>query len=75
MKASDEIVQMRQRIIESSTSHREESPRAMFLRIICDPLRPVSKNGRLRVNPVLVLLVVLAALVVAAFLAFSFGVL
>ena len=74
MKSNDEILEVRQRIIESSASDHEESPRAMFLRIIRDPLRPVSKSGGLRMNPVLVLLIVLGVLVIAAFTFFCFGV-
>ena len=42
-----------------------------LLRRIEDPLKPQNGNGTLRINPILVLLTVLAALAASTFLLFS----
>ena len=52
---------------------REETVRERLGRILSDPVRPVSDSGRFRPNPLLVMLGVVAVLVIATFLFFSFG--
>jgi hypothetical protein len=74
MKPDGNTLRMRDRIVESCDADREELPGAMLARLAGDPLRPVSRKGRFRMNPVLVLLIALGALTALAFLFFSSGV-
>jgi len=46
---------------------------ASLLRQIEDPLRPRTENGRLRLNPILLLLALILMLAAGTFLSFSFG--
>ena len=46
---------------------------ASLLRQIEDPFRPRDENGRLRLNPILLLLALILVLAAGTFLLFSFG--
>jgi len=52
---------------------RNEHPSEVLRRLIADPLKPRTNKGRLRVNPILVVLALAALLAVGTFLAFSFA--
>jgi hypothetical protein len=60
---------LRQRFVEDGRERLFEN----ILRFIEDPLRPRNEEGRLRVNPALLVFALFAAIAVAAFLCFSFG--
>ena len=50
---------------------RNEHPSEVLWRLIADPLKPTTNKGRLRVNPIVVLLAMAALLAVCTFLVFS----
>jgi hypothetical protein len=54
------------------SADREERLGNTLLRSIADPLKPKTDNGNLRINPILILLAVMALLAGGAFLLFSF---
>lgn len=54
-------------------AHPEESISGHLVKVVQDPLKPVTKNGRLRVNPLLLILTTIMVFAVAFFLFFSFG--
>ena len=53
--------------------HPEESLVGNFANTVQDPLKPLSENGRLRINPLLLILTTIMLFVVGLFLFFSFG--
>jgi hypothetical protein len=53
--------------------HPEEGLCLNFARAIQDPLKPLGGNGRLRINPLLLILTTFMLFVVGLFLFFSFG--
>ena len=62
---------MVKRLRELRASDRGERIRDSVLRWIEDPLKPKTKEGKLRVNPILLLLAVLALLTTGTFVFFS----
>ena len=51
----------------------EERLLSSLVRLIEDPLRPRTEDGRFRLNPILLLLAAILALAVGTFLVLSFG--
>jgi len=71
MKRKVEVEESRQRLERFLDQGSQESLGATLLRCIEDPLRPRTRNGRFRLNPILLLLGVLAAIALIAFSYFS----
>jgi hypothetical protein len=71
MKRKVEVEESRQRLETFLAQDNQESLGATLLRWIEDPLRPRTRNGRFRLNPILLLLGVLAAIALIAFSYFS----
>jgi len=71
MKRKVEVERSRQRLERFLLQGTQESLGATLLRCIEDPLRPRTRNGRFRLNPILLLLGVLAAIALIAFSYFS----
>jgi hypothetical protein len=53
--------------------HPEESLFGNLARLIQDPLNPLTRNGRLRINPLLVILIAILLVAFGLFIFFSFG--
>lgn len=53
--------------------HPDESLAENVARCVQDPLKPLTENGRLRINTFLLILATIMLFVVGAFLFFSFG--
>ena len=51
----------------------EESLAGNFVKTVQDPLKPLTENGRLRINPLLLILMTIMLFVVGLFFFFSFG--
>jgi hypothetical protein len=64
---------MRERFSTFLREDAEERLSAYLARGIQDPLKPLSGNGRLRVNPLLLILTAITLFSVGVFLFFSFG--
>ena len=64
---------MQERVSTFLREHPEESLGGNFTKTVQDPLKPLSKNGRLRINPLLLILTAIVLFVVGFFLFFSFG--
>ena len=60
-------------IIREYAMDRSEHPGEVLRRLIADPLKPRTNKGRLRVNPILVVLALAALLAIGTFLVFSFA--
>ena len=73
MKENAQVSRMRERLIEFHAHDPEGRLFASLLWQIEDPLRPRDENGRLRLNPILLLLAVVLVLTTGTFLFFSFG--
>jgi len=71
MKRKVEVEESRQRLETFLAQDHQESLGATLLRWIEDPLRPRTRNGRFRLNPILLLLGVLAAIALISFSYFS----
>jgi len=71
MKRKVEVEESRQRLERFLAQESQEGLGAILLRWIEDPLRPRSQNGRLRLNPILLLLDTLLAIALIAFSYFS----
>jgi len=56
-----------------SSEHPEESLSGNLAKAIQDPLKPFTENGRLRINPLLLISTAIMLSVVGLFLFFSFG--
>ena len=67
------VAAMRSRLGNFLREHPEESIAGNLVRAIQDPLKPLTENGRLRINTALLILVSITLLVVGVFLFFSFG--
>lgn len=63
MKKEEQISAMVERLRELRAGDRGERVRDCVVRWIEDPLKPKTKDGKLRVNPILVLLVSVVLLV------------
>ncbi len=64
---------MQSRLSTFLREHPDESLAGNFARWVQDPLKPLTKNGRLRINTLLLILATIMLFVVGAFLFFSFG--
>ncbi|MGC2551306.1 MAG: hypothetical protein WA437_13650 [Candidatus Sulfotelmatobacter sp.] len=71
MKEDAQLGEMRDRLNEFHLSNPKESIGDVLLRWVEDPLKPRDERGRLRVNPILLLLAIVFALVFGIFLVFS----
>ncbi len=71
MKANTQLDEMHDRFIEFHLSNPKERIGDVLLRWVEDPLKPRDERGRLRVNPILLLLAIVFALVFGTFLFFS----
>jgi hypothetical protein len=72
MKRNPQIETMRGRLQSYLNDRREDTVLAVLRRVIEDPLKPRNEMGGFRLNPILLLLVVLITFSVGAFLFFSF---
>ncbi len=63
---------MQARLSTFLREHPKESLSVNFTKAIQDPLKPLTGNGRLRINPLLLILTMIM-LFVAGLLFFSFG--
>jgi len=64
---------MQARLSNFLREHPEESISGNLLKAVQDPLKPLTENGRLRINPLLLILTTILLFVVGLFLFFSFG--
>jgi len=71
MKPEIKTKEMRDRLAIFVEQDPEQSLTAMLRRLLRDPIRPRTDDGRLRISPVLLLLAVLAAFSFVSFLYFS----
>ena len=73
MRRSPQTETMRERLQGYVAQAREDTLPASFRHWTEDPLKPRTENGSFRLNPILLLLAVLATFTAGAFLYFSFG--
>jgi L-alanine-DL-glutamate epimerase-like enolase superfamily enzyme len=71
MKQDEDISAMGGRLRRFHAANNAERLRDSLLRWLEDPLKPQTAAGRLRVNPILVLLVSLAVMAAGTFLFFG----
>jgi len=71
MKANTQLGEMHDRLNEFDLRNRKDRIGDVLLMWVEDPLKPRDERGRLRVNPILLLLAVVFALVCGTFLLFS----
>jgi hypothetical protein len=71
MKANAQLDEMHDRLIDFHMQDPKERFCDALLRLAEDPLKPRDERGRLRVNPTLLLLATVFALVFGTFLFFS----
>jgi hypothetical protein len=71
MKADAQLGEMHDRLTDFHRQNPRESLGDVLLMWVEDPLKPRDEHGRLRVNPILLLLVIVFALVLGIFLVFS----
>jgi hypothetical protein len=71
MKKDEQVVAMVERLRELRAADRGEHILDSVVRCIENPLRPKTKEGKLRVNPILLLLAALVVLTASTFLFFS----
>ena len=71
MKANAQLDEMHDRLIDFHLRNRTERIGDVLLMWVEDPLKPRDEHGRLRVNPILLLLAIVFALVFGIFLVFS----
>ena len=71
MKANTQLGEMHDRLIDFHLRNPKERIGYVLLMWVADPLNPRDEYGRLRVNPILLLLAIVFALVFATFLFFS----
>ncbi|MFZ3264563.1 MAG: hypothetical protein WA172_11235 [Terriglobales bacterium] len=71
MKANTQLDEMHDRLIDFHLQDPKERFCDALLRLVEDPLKPRDGRGRLRVNPILLLLAIVFALVFGTFLFFS----
>jgi hypothetical protein len=73
MKRSPQIESQREKLRSYLAQKAEDTLFASLRRWTEDPLMPRSENGSFRLNPILLLLAVLAGFSAGTFLYFSFG--
>lgn len=71
MKNREHITALLMRLERYHAKDREERPSHTWRRWVEDPLKPQTNTGSLRINPILVLLAVMALLAGGTFLFFS----
>jgi hypothetical protein len=71
MKANTQLGEMHDRLIDFHLRNRKERIGDVLLMWVEDPLKPRDERGRLRVNPILLLLAIVLALVFVTSLFFS----
>ncbi|MGB9120810.1 MAG: hypothetical protein WCE73_09335 [Candidatus Angelobacter sp.] len=72
MRQSPQVETMRERLQGYVAQEREDTILASLRHWTEDPLKPRTENGRFRLNPILLLLAVLATFGAGAFLYFCF---
>jgi hypothetical protein len=71
MKANTQLGEMHDRLNEFHLSNPKDRISNVLLMWVEDPLKPRDERGRVRVNPILLLLAIVLALVLGTFLFFS----
>ena len=71
MKANAQLGEMHDRLIDFHLRNLKERIGDVLLMWVEDPLKPRDEHGHLRVNPILLLLAIVFALVFGIFLVFS----
>ena len=71
MKAKTQLGEMHDRLVDFHRKNAREGLGDVLLMWVEDPLKPRDEHGRLRVNPILLLLAIVFALVFGIFLVFS----
>jgi len=71
MKADAQLGEMHDRLVDFHRQNPREALGDVLLKWAEDPLKPRDEHGRLRVNPILLLLAIVFALVFGTFLVFS----
>jgi len=71
MKANAQLGEMHDRLIDCYMQNPKERLGDVLLMWVEDPLKPRDEHGRLRVNPIVLLLAIVFALVFGIFLVFS----
>ena len=71
MKADTQLGEMHDRLIDCHRQNPREGLGDALLIWLEDPVKPRDEHGRFRVNPILLLLAIVLALVFGAFLLFS----
>lgn len=74
MKDTSDITRMRARLVEFHAGKAPDSPILLASRLLRDPLKPASKDGRSGTDPVFVVLAVIGGLIIGVFLIFNLGV-
>jgi hypothetical protein len=72
MKANTQLGEMHDRLIDFHMQNPKERIGDVLLMWVEDPLKPRDEHGRLRVNPILLLLTLVLALALGTFLLLSF---
>lgn len=73
MKRDEQVSAMAERLRELRAADGAERLRDSLLRRIEDPLKPRTAAGRLRINPTVLLLALLAVMAAGTFLFFCLG--
>ena len=73
MKKDEQVSAMAERLRELRAADGAERLRDSLLRWIEDPLKPKTVAGRLRINPILLLMALLAVMTAGTFLFFCLG--
>jgi hypothetical protein len=71
MKADAQLGEMHDRLVDFHRQNPGEGLGDVLLMWVEDPMKPRDEDGRLRVNPILLLLAIVFALVFGIFLVFS----
>jgi hypothetical protein len=71
MKANTQLGEMHDRLIDFHLRNQKERIGDVLLMWVEDPLKPRDEHGRLRVNPILLLLAIVFALVFGISLVFN----
>jgi hypothetical protein len=71
MKADAQLGEMHDRLVDFHRQNPREGLGDVLLMWVEDPLKPRDEHGRLRVNPIVLLLAIVFALVFGIFMVFS----
>jgi hypothetical protein len=72
MKANAQLGEMHDRLVDFHRQNPREGLGDVLLMWVEDPLKPRDEHGRLRVNPIVLLLTLVLALALGTFLLLSF---